>query len=142
MVTRVLPMAISAASRDIRGIYRRTRRNAAWTTLALVCFATAYLAGLVAIGAYLVPIYGPGLSALLIAAAMTAIGAAILLVLAILRRRERRRQARRQAAQRLTLAAALSLLPQVSKSKSLLLLAAAGGLAFLLSKSGDGPDDA
>ncbi|WP_029059265.1 hypothetical protein [Stappia stellulata] len=142
MLTRALPMAISATSRDIRGIYRRAKRNAVLNGLAAVCFATAYVAGLIAIGAYLVPIYGPGVSALLVAGAMAAVGTLILLVVAILRRREKRRQARRQAAQRLTAAAALSVLPQLTKSKSLLLVAAAGGLAFLLSRGRDDDGDA
>lgn len=143
MLTRALPMALSAASSDLRGIYRRARRNAVLSGLALVSFATAYLAGLVALGAYLAPLYGPAVAALLIAAAMTAVGTTILVVLAILKRREKRRQARLQAARRVTLAAAISVLPHLSRSKSLFLVAAAGGLAYLLSKDrGDTDDDA
>lgn len=123
MINRALPMAISAASRDIRGMYRRARRNAVLNGIAAVCFVTAYVAGLIAVGAYLAPIYGPVVSALLVTGAMATLGVVILLALAILKRREKRRQARREAARRMTAAAALSLLPQLARSKSLLLVA-------------------
>lgn len=141
MMTRALTLALSAATRDVSGMYRRAKRNAALTALAGLCFGTAYVAGMVAAGAYLAPIYGPAVSALLIAAAMIVLGGIALAALALLKRRDRRRNARKQAARRLTAAAAISFLPQVTKSKSLLVVAALGGLAFLASQGlGDGDE--
>lgn len=141
MLTRALPLAVSAATRDVRGIYRRAKRNAALTAVAVLCFGTAYVAAMVAAGVYLASVYGPVASALIIAAAMALLGGAIMLVMAYLRHREQRLNARRRAGQRLAAAAAISVLPQLTKSKSLLAVAALGGLAFLtLRGQGDGED--
>ncbi|WP_269586107.1 hypothetical protein [Roseibium sp. Sym1] len=141
MLMRAVPLALSAASRDMRGLYRRAKRNTALMVFAGICFATAYLAALVAAGAYLAPVFGAGPAALLIAAAMVVVGALALCVLAILRHRDKRRNARRQAGQRLAAAAAVSVLPQLARSKSLLVAAAIGGLAYMAAQ-GPGDDDA
>lgn len=142
MMMRAVPLAVSAVSRDMRGIYRRAKRNTALMVVAGICFATAYLAGLVAAGAFLAPIYGPALAALLIAAAMAVIGLVVLAVLSFLKHRDKRRNARRRAGQNLAAAAAISILPQLTGSKSLLTLAAIGGLAFLATRSQGGEEDA
>jgi len=142
MIMRAVPLVVSAASRDMRGLYRRTKRNTALMVLAGVCFATAYVAGLIAAGAFLAPIYGPGLSALLIAAAMAVVGLLVLAVLAFFKHLDKRRNARRRAGQNLATAAAISILPQLARSKGLLALAAVGGLAFLAAQNHGGEEDA
>ncbi|MCK7615106.1 hypothetical protein [Roseibium sediminicola] len=141
MMMRAVPLAVSAVSRDMRGIYRRAKRNTALMVVSGICFATAYVAGLIAAGAFLAPIYGPALSALLIAAAMAVIGLVVLAVLSLLKLRDKRRNARRRAGQNLAAAAAISILPQLTGSKSLLALAAIGGLAFLAARSQGGEED-
>lgn len=128
---RALPTAFSAVTRDVRGIYRRTKRNAALSGLALMCFVSAYAAALVAAGAHLAPLYGPAMAALIIAASMAMIGGLLLVTVKILKFRERRQLVRRRATQRLGAAAAISILPQITRSKSLLLVAALGGLALM-----------
>ena len=139
---RALPLAVSTATRDVRGMVRRTKRNALLSASAGVCFGTAYVAGVAAIGIYFATVVGPAFSALAIAVAMAAAGGAVLLVLHVLKRRDRRRNAKRQAAQRLTAAAAISILPQLANRKSLLAVAALGGLAFLAAQaSGDTDTD-
>lgn len=139
---RALPLAVSAATRDVRGLVRRTKRNAVMTAAAGICFGTAYVAGIAAAGIYLTPLVGPANSALLIAGAMALIGGSVLLVLHVLKRRDRRRNAKRQAAQRLAAAAAISILPQLGKRKSLLAVAALGGLALLATQAnGDNDTD-
>lgn len=142
MMTRAIPLALSAATRDMQGLYRRAKRNTALMVLAGICFATAYVAGLFAAGAYLAPIYGPGMAALLIAAAMAAIGVVVLAVLGILKYRDKRRNARRRSGQRLAAAAAVAMLPQLKSSKSLLVVAALGGLAYLATQGQGGEDEA
>lgn len=137
MVMRALPLALSAATRDIRMVYRRAKRNVFLMTVAGVCFATAYVAGLAAVWAYLAPLWGPAEAAALIAAVMAGIGVLIIVVLSIVKFVERRRNSRRRAAQRLSAAAAISILPRLTKSKSLLVIAAIGGLAFLATQGGD-----
>lgn len=128
---RALPLAVSAATRDVRGVVRRTKRNALLSAGAGICFGTAYVAGIAAMGISLATVVGPALSALAIAVAMVVFGGSVLLVLHGLKRRDRSRNAKRQAAQRLTAAAAISILPQLANRKSLLAVAALGGLAFL-----------
>lgn len=142
MLTRALPLAVSAATRDVRGMYRRARRNVALTALAGVCFATAYVAAMVAAGVYLASVYGPVAGALIVAAAMALLGGTIMVAMAIVKHREQRRNARRRAGQRLAAAAAISVLPQLTSSKSLLAVAALGGLAFLTlrGQGGEGED--
>lgn len=141
MMMRAVPLAVSAASRDMRGLYRRAKRNTALMVLAGICFATAYVAGLVAAGAFLAPIYGPGLSALLIAATMAVIGLLVLAVLSFLKYRDKRRNARRRAGRSLAAAAAISILPQLTKSKGMLAVAAIGGLAYLMTQNQGGGDE-
>ncbi|MBN9669422.1 hypothetical protein [Roseibium aggregatum] len=141
MMGRALPLALSAATRDVSGIYRRAKRNAVLTALAGLCFVSAYVAGMVAAGAYLAPIYGPAGAALTIAAAMVLAGVMVLAVLSFLKHRDRKRNIRRQAARRLTAAAALSLLPQITKSRSLLLVAALGGAALLAAQGREGAEE-
>jgi len=142
MLMRAVPLAVSAVTRDMRGLYRRAKRNTALMVIAGICFATAYVACLVAAGAFLAPIYGTGVAALLIAAAMAVIGGIVLSVLSFLKYRDRRRNARRQAGQRLAAATAISVLPHLTKSKSLLIAAALGGLAYLATQSEGGEEDA
>ncbi|NVK35134.1 MAG: hypothetical protein HWE23_11680 [Rhodobacteraceae bacterium] len=135
-------MVMSAATRDVRGVFRRAKRNAAIITLASLCFVTAYVAGIVAVGIYLTPIYGAGPAVLGIAAVMAATGLLCLGVLSALKYRDKRRAARRRSAQKLAAAAAISIIPQLAKSKGLMALAAVGGLAFLMSRGGDDEDEA
>lgn len=137
---RALPLALSAATRDVRGVFRRARRNAALMLISGICFGTAYLAALVAAGAYLAPIYGPVMAALLIAASMAGIGIVIIIVLKVLKYIEKRRHARRNAATRLSAAAAISILPQITGSKGLLVVAALGGLAYLVAQGQGGEE--
>lgn len=139
---RGAPLAFSAVTRDLRGAYRRAKRNTALMAAACICFATAYVAGLVAAGAFLAPIYGPGPAALLIAASMAVIGLVVIGVLAFLKHRDKRHSARKAAAQKLAAATAISVLPHVTKSKGLLIAAALGGLAYVLSQAQGGNDDA
>jgi hypothetical protein len=134
MLLRTLPLGLGTAAHEVRGIVHRLRRNALLTALAGLCFATAYVAAVVAAGAALAPLYGPALSALIIAGTMVFAGLMFVAVLAYLKHRDRRRRLKQQAAQRLTIAAALSLLPQLTKSKGLLVAAALGGLALLASQ--------
>jgi hypothetical protein len=140
MMMRALPLALSAATRDMRGIYRRAKRNAVLTALAGLCFGVAFLAALMAAGIHLAAVYGPATAALLIAAAMSGAGILLLAVVQGLKYLDRRRHARSRSAQRLTAAAAISLLPRMPKSKGLLAVAALGGLAFLVAQ-GRGDDD-
>ncbi|MEJ8473833.1 hypothetical protein [Roseibium algae] len=136
---RPLSQALTYATRDVQGTYRRAKRNAVLTALAVFFFASAYLAGLIAAGAYLVPIFGPVTAALLIAGAMASIGCVILIVVGVLKSREKKRQSRRRETQRLATAAAISILPELVKSKGLLAVVALGGLAYLASRErGDG----
>lgn len=128
---RAVPLAVSAASRDVRGMVRRTKRNAVLSVCAGICFGTAYVAGIAAIGIYLGTLVGPALSALAIAGVMIVSGGAVMAALSALKRRDRRKNAKRQAAQRLTAAAAISILPQLANRKSLLAVAALGALALL-----------
>ncbi|MHA7776893.1 hypothetical protein [Roseibium sp. M-1] len=134
MLLRTLPLGLGTAAREVRGVVHRLRRNALLTALAGLCFATAYVAAIVAVGAALAPVYGPAIAALIIAGGMILAGLLFVSVLAFLKHRDRRRRLRQQAAQRLTIAAALSVLPQLTKSKGLLVAAALGGLALLASQ--------
>jgi len=141
MILRTLPLVMSAATRDLRAMYRRARRNAVLTAAAALCFSTAYVAALVAVWAWLAPVFGPAVAAAIIAGVMLVLGLGLLAVVSVLRAREKRRASRRRAAQRLTAAAAISILPQLTKSRSLLVIAALGGLAFLASQRNDDDDD-
>ncbi|WP_133192727.1 hypothetical protein [Labrenzia sp. 011] len=134
---RALPLAMGAVTRDVRMMYRRTKRNAYLTAFAGLCFSTAYVTGIAAVWAVLAPVWGPAPAAAMIAGVMAGIGCVVLAVLSFLKYRERRRNSRRRAAQRLTAAAAVSILPRLTKSRGLLVVAALGGLAFLASQSGD-----
>ncbi|WP_103225036.1 hypothetical protein [Roseibium marinum] len=118
-------------------VYRRAKRNVYLTAAAGVCFATAYVAGLAAVWAFLAPLWGPAEAAALIAAVMAGVGVVIIAVLSFVKFRERRRNSRRRAAMRLSAAAAVSILPRLTKSRSLLVIAALGGLAFLATQGGD-----
>ncbi|TYC51328.1 hypothetical protein FMN50_22575 [Rhodobacterales bacterium] len=140
MMMRALPLAVSAATRDVRGIYRRAKRNVVLTAVAGVCFVTAYVALMISAGVYLATIYGPVAAALIIAAGMALLGGLIMAAMAFMKIRERRRNSRRRAGQKLAAAAAISVLPQLTKSKGLLALAAVGGLAYFLTQ-GNGNDD-
>ncbi len=140
MFLRAIPMAFGAVSRDFNGMVRRAKRNAVLSGIAAVCFATAYVAGVVAAGAYLAPIFGPAMAALLIAAIMAVTGLVVVAVMSFLKHRDRKRKAHSQVAQRLTLAAAVSILPQLTKSKGLLVTAALGGLALLAAQTLGGED--
>lgn len=141
MVMRAFPMAFGALRRDINGMVRRAKRNAVLSGIAAVCFATAYVAGVVAAGAYLAPIYGPAMAALLIAAIMLGTGLFFVSVLSYLKYRDRKRKARSQVAKQLTVAAAVSILPQLTKNKGLMITAALGGLAFLAAQALGGDDE-
>lgn len=132
---RALPFALSAASRDLRGIFRRAKRNMILIGLAAASLATAYLAGLAALAIYLSGLIGPLAASLVIAGGMAGIGVIILITLAILKKVDERRNAKRRTVQRLATAAAISILPQLMNRKSLAALAALGGLAFLASRS-------
>lgn len=135
MLLRALPLALSAATRDLRGMYRRTRRNAVLSVLAGLSFGIAFLAALFAAGAWLAPVYGPAGAALIIAGSMAGLGIALILSQQVLKYIDRRRHRRSGTAQRLSAAAAISVLPHLTKSKSLLVVAALGGLAYLAAQS-------
>ncbi len=135
MLLRALPLALGAVSRDFNGMVHRAKRNAVLGGIAAVCFATAYVAGVVAAGAFLAPVFGPAMAALLIAVFMAVTGLVFVAVLSFLKHKDRRRKAHSQAAQRLGLAAAIYVLPQLTKSKGLMITAALGGLAFLVAQA-------
>jgi len=141
MVLRALPLGLGTAAREVRGIVQRIRRNAVLTSLAGLCFFTAYVAGVVAAGAALAPHYGPAVAALIIAGVMMLAGLIIVGVLGLLKRRDRKRRLRQQTAQKLSIAAALSVLPHLTRPKGLLAAVAVGGLALLMTR-GQGDDEA
>jgi MFS family permease len=140
MFLRAIPMAFGAVSRDFNGMVRRAKRNAVLSGIAALCFATAYVAGVVAVGAYLAPIFGPAVAALLIAVIMAVTGLVFIAVLSFLKHRDQKRKAHSQVAQRLGLAAAVSILPQLTKSKGLMVTVALGGLAILAAQALGGED--
>ncbi|MGV2977917.1 hypothetical protein AB1P65_20865 [Roseibium alexandrii] len=131
---RSVPLAFSAASRDLRGMVRRTKRNIVLIAFVSVCFGTAYLAGLAALGIYLSEHLGALGAALVIALGMIGVGAGLLIVLAVLKKIDQRRSAKRRAAQRLAIAAAVSVLPQLTNRKGIIALAALGGLALFAAR--------
>jgi hypothetical protein len=133
---RSVPLAVSAASRDLRGMVRRTKRNIVLIAIAAASFGTAYLAGLAALGIYLSEQLGALGAALVIALVMIGVGLGLLIVLAVLKKIDERGSAKRRAAQRLAIAAAVSVLPQLTNRKSIIALAALGGLAFFAARGG------
>lgn len=137
---RSFSLVISALLQDMRGAWRRAKRNAFIVCCACICFLTAYVAALVAVAGVLIPLYGAVVSALLIASSMAGLGMLALLVLAALNAREKRRQSGLGRNKRVIAAAGLSMMPKLAQSKGLLSLAAIGGLAYLVMRP-SGEDD-
>lgn len=118
--------------------------EATWREIVLYALAALLLlgacaAGLVGLGLYLAPEFGP-VGAALIVAAITALLALGLIVLALLIERKAKRTRKRDE-QAMVTSALMTLAPHVLQAKSPLSLILAGGLGYLAAETLSGKSD-
>lgn len=132
-----MPNLLGIFASDIHATFSRAKRNFALLALIGLFLITAYVAGLIALGTHLAALYGPTMSALIVAASMVTVAIVFGLILLLLKQRDKKRKAKQLNASKLASAAALSILPHMASKKGLVAMAALGGLAYLLSLPGD-----
>lgn len=134
-----LANAIAALATGNAGhLIRRARRKALVYSLVAVLAFSAYLAGLVGLGFYLAPIFGPASAAFLIALGVLTLAVAVVAISLIVNRLEKRHS---NQGVKLATSAAVSLLPYFIRSGSPLALVVAGGVGYLAAQALGGDKD-
>ena len=141
---RLLPLVLSFAASDIEGTIARKKRNGVLYILAGVLALSAWLCGLWALGAALIPAVGPVLAPVYVGAALVLTAIAVMGVIALLNALDRRKASTASATTPAMIALALAAAPMLIRSKPLvaaLAVAALGYGAVRLGNAGEDRDD-